>query len=111
MRRPGPGPRRPHVQLAPDLDHDLGHIDRAPQQIDPAPTQPGQLADAQPAVGSDQDQRPVARADHVGQAGDLGRVQEPHLLPLDLGQPHRPARRAGHHVGVDRRRHPPAEEW
>jgi hypothetical protein len=45
----GPGLGRPHVQLVPDLDHDLGHVDGAPQQIDPAPAQPGQLPNAQPA--------------------------------------------------------------
>jgi hypothetical protein len=39
------GPCRgwPHVQLALDLDHDLGHVHRAPQQVDPTPTQPSQL--------------------------------------------------------------------
>jgi hypothetical protein len=41
------------VQHASDLDHDLGHLDRPAQQVDPAAAQPGQLPDPQPAVGAD----------------------------------------------------------
>ena len=48
--------------------------------------------------------------DRVGQPGDLGRGQEPHLLPLDLGQRHPPTRRLREHPGIDRRAHDLAEE-
>ena len=106
----GPGLGRPDVQHAPDLNHDLGHLDRPTQQVDAAAAQPGQLPDAQPAVGGDQDQRAVARADRVGQGGDLGRGQEPHLLPLHLGQRHPPTRRLREHPGIHRGAHDLAEE-
>jgi hypothetical protein len=76
MRRPARVFGRPHEQLAADLDHDLGHVHRPAQQVDPAAAQPGQLPDAQAAVGADQDQRPVALTDGVGQLGDLGRVKD-----------------------------------
>jgi hypothetical protein len=33
------------MQHAPDLDHDLGHLDRPAQQVDVTAAQPGQLAD------------------------------------------------------------------
>jgi hypothetical protein len=88
----GPGLGRPDVQHAPDLDHDLGHRDRPAQQVDAAAAQPGQLPDAQPAVGADQDQGAAAGRDGVGQGGDLGRGQESYLLPLDLGQRDPPTR-------------------
>jgi hypothetical protein len=78
-----------------DLHDDLGDVDRAAQQVDAAAAQAGQLSHAQPAVGAEQHQGSVARANGVGQASDLGRVQEAHLLALDLGQPDRPAGRAG----------------
>ena len=71
------------MQQALDLDQDLGRLDGSPEQVEAATPQPGQLADAQPAVGADQDQGPVAGLDRLGQGGDLGRGQEPHLLPLD----------------------------
>jgi hypothetical protein len=61
---------------------DLRNVDRTAQQIDAAATQAGRLPHAQAAVGAEQHQGSVARADGVGQAGDLGRVQELHLLPL-----------------------------
>jgi len=32
---------RPEAQLTPDLSHDLGHLDRAMQQIDPSTPEPG----------------------------------------------------------------------
>ena len=72
--------------------------------------QPGQFADAQPSIGADQDQGAVARGDGVGQGGDLGRGQEPHLLPVYLGQRHPPARRLRDHAGVHGRAHDRAEE-
>jgi hypothetical protein len=34
-----------------------------------------QLADAKPAAGADEPQRPLGRVDLVGQVGDLGRVE------------------------------------
>jgi hypothetical protein len=98
------------VQHASDLDHDLGHLDRPAQQIDAAAAQPGQLPDPQAAVGAHQDQGAVAGPDGVGQGGDLGRGQEPHLLPLVLGQRHPPTRRLGQHPSVDRRAHDLAEK-
>jgi hypothetical protein len=33
------------VQDAPDLDHDLGHLDGPTEQVDAAAAQPGQLTD------------------------------------------------------------------
>jgi hypothetical protein len=54
------------MQHPSDLDHDLGHLDGPAQQVDAAVAQPGQLPDAKPAVGADQDQRTVARVDRVG---------------------------------------------
>jgi hypothetical protein len=101
---PGPGLGRAGVELAADLNDDLGDVDRAAKQVDAATAQAGQLPHPQAAVGAEQHQGAVARADGVGQAGDLGRIEEAHLLPLDLGQPDRPARRTGDHVGVDGRR-------
>jgi hypothetical protein len=63
------------VQHAPELDHNLGHRDHPEQQVDAAAAQPGQLPDAQAAVGAGQDQGAVASMDRVGQGGDLGRVR------------------------------------
>jgi hypothetical protein len=55
-----------------DLHDDLGDVDRA----DAAAAQAGQLSHAQPAVGAEQHQGSVARADGVGQASDLGRFRK-----------------------------------
>jgi hypothetical protein len=98
---PGPGLGWAGVQLAVDLNDDLRDVDRAAQQVDAAAAQVGQLPHSQAAVGAQQHQGSVVGANGVGQAGDLGRVQEAHLLALDLGQPDRPAGRTGDHVGVD----------
>jgi hypothetical protein len=89
----------------PHLGDDLRHLDRPPEQVDPTTAQPGQLPDAQATVGGDQDQGAVAGHDQVGQPGDLSRGQEPHLLPLDLGQRHPPTRRLRQHPGIHRRTH------
>jgi hypothetical protein len=97
---PGPGLGWAGVELAVDLNDDLGDVDCALHQVDAATAQAGQLPHAQPSVGAEQHQGSVARADGVGQAGDLGRVEEAHL-PLDLGQPDCPAGRPWDHVGVD----------
>ena len=77
-----------HSQPATNLGDDLGDLHHAPQQVDPAAAQAGQLPDAQAIVGADQDEGAVAQADGVGQAGDLDRGQKPHLLSLNLGQRH-----------------------
>jgi hypothetical protein len=74
------------VQPALNLGDVLGHVDGAGVRVDAGARQPGQLPDAQPAVGDDEHQRPVGPADHLGQAGDLGRVEIAHLLRLDPGQ-------------------------
>jgi hypothetical protein len=80
---PGPGLGWAGVELAVDLHDDLGDVDGAAQQVDAAAAQAGQLSHAQAAVGAEQHQGSVAGADGVGQAGDLGRVEEAHLLALD----------------------------
>jgi hypothetical protein len=54
----------------PELGDDLGHLDRPPEQVDPAPAEAGQFPNAQAAVGGDQDQGAVARLDAIGQAAD-----------------------------------------
>jgi hypothetical protein len=95
------------VQHPADLHDDLGHLDRPAQQVHPASPQLGQLPDPQ-AVGADQGA--VAREDRIGQGGDLGRGQEPHLLPLDLGQRHPPTRRLRQHAGIHGRAHDLAQE-
>jgi hypothetical protein len=51
---PGPGLGRAGVELAVDLDDDLGDVDGAAQQVDAAAAQAGQLAHAQAAVGAEQ---------------------------------------------------------
>jgi hypothetical protein len=106
----GPGLGQAERHPAVHLGQDLGHLDDAAQQVHAAATQPGQLPDAQPAVGRDQDQRPVALVDHLGQPRDLGRREEPHFLPLHLRQRQAPAGRLGDHAGVDRGAHHLAEE-
>jgi hypothetical protein len=74
--------------VAPRLGDDLDHLDSTALQVDPTPAQPGHLADAQAPEGPEQNQRPVVEPDRVGQLPDLGGGEEPHLLPLDLGQRH-----------------------
>jgi HAD superfamily hydrolase (TIGR01509 family) len=64
-------------------------------QVDPAAAQARHLADAQPAVGAKQDERPVVRPDRVSELQYLRGGEEPHLLPLDLRQRHPSARRCG----------------
>jgi hypothetical protein len=46
MRRPARVLGGPLEQLGADLDHDLGHVHRAAQQIDAAAAQAGQLSHA-----------------------------------------------------------------
>jgi hypothetical protein len=77
---------RPNLQLAGHLGHDLGDLDGAAQRVDALASEARQLADAQPAVGADQDQSAVPRPDDVSEPGDLDRGEEAHLLPLDLGE-------------------------
>jgi hypothetical protein len=43
---------RPDLQLAGYLGHDLGDLDGAAQQIDAFASEPGEVADAQSAVGA-----------------------------------------------------------
>jgi hypothetical protein len=71
----GAGLGRPYAQPATHLGNDLGDLDRASQQVDPAAAQAGQLPDPQAAVGADQDQGAIAGADGVGEPGDLDRVR------------------------------------
>jgi hypothetical protein len=49
----GPGLGRPDMQDALDLNDDIGHRDRAAEQVHSASAQAGQLADAQASVGAD----------------------------------------------------------
>jgi hypothetical protein len=44
---------------------------------------PGQLAQAQPAVGADHHERSIALVDHGGEPGHLVGIEETHLLRLD----------------------------
>jgi hypothetical protein len=67
---------RPDVQHAQDLHHDLGHLDRAAQQVHPTAAQPGQLPDPQAPVGADQHQRPVARVDGVARVATSAGVRK-----------------------------------
>jgi hypothetical protein len=64
----------------------VGDLDGAAQHVDALASEPGELADAQPAVGADEDQGAVVRPDGVGESGDLDWGEEAHLLPLDLGE-------------------------
>ncbi|HET6835214.1 MAG TPA: hypothetical protein VFH30_15210 [Acidimicrobiales bacterium] len=85
-----------------DLDRVLNDPDGVGLGVDLGPAQAGQLADAQPAIGGDEDQRAVAGVDGVGELRDLHRCQEPHLLALDTRQLDPPARRLSQQSGVDR---------
>jgi hypothetical protein len=49
--------RRPDEQLALHLRDGLGHGDRSAQQIDAASAEPGQLPNAETAVGADEHER------------------------------------------------------
>jgi hypothetical protein len=61
------GLRRARLKLAGDLGHDLGDLNRTLVEIHPAVAKPGQLANAQSAEGTHEDQRPVATIDRRGQ--------------------------------------------
>jgi hypothetical protein len=107
---PGSGLRKPEEQLAFHFGHDLGHGDRAAQQVDATSAQARQLTDPQAAVRADQHQRSIQRSDGVGQRDDLGRSEEPHLLTLDLRQRHLAAGRLRQIAGVDGGTHHLAED-
>jgi Single-strand binding protein family len=71
------------VQHAPDLDHDLGHLDGATEQVDAIAAQPGQFPDAQPEA---------LTGHHDRGSHQLRR------------QPHQPARGPLHRGGIARAR-------
>jgi hypothetical protein len=87
--------------VALDLDGVLDDPNRGGAEVDLGAAQTGQLTEPQPAVAGDQDQRPVAGVDGVGEPGDLDRGEEPHLLTLDARQLDAPARRLRQQPGVD----------
>jgi len=93
--------RRPEVHLPADLDRLLGHADRAPENVDPTPAESGHLREPQTAVGLQKHERPVSRLDDMGEATDLLRREEPHLLDLDLRQRHLATRRDGDEAAVN----------
>jgi hypothetical protein len=68
------------------------------------------IADAEPAVGAEEDQRPIVRPDRGGQARDLLWAEEAHLLAVNLGQRHPAAGRPRDHAGVDGGGHDLAEQ-
>ena len=53
------------------------------EQVDAVAAQAGHLAQAQSAVGADEDERPVAHVDRRRELGDVARGEETHLLRLD----------------------------
>src|SRR3954454_8442142 len=99
LARKGHGPpaglrlRRPEVHLPPDLDRLLSNADRAPEDVDPAPAEAGHLREPQTAIRLQKHEGPVPRLYDMGEATDLLRREEPHLLDLDLGQRHLATRR------------------
>ena len=84
-----------------DLDGVLYDPDGVGLEVDLGPAKACQLADAQPAIGGDEDQRPVSRVDGVGELRYLRRCQKPHLLALDARQLDSSARGLGQQPGVD----------
>ena len=49
----------------------LDDLEVAMEQVDAVAAQAGHLAEAQPAVGADEDERPVAHVDGRGELGDV----------------------------------------
>jgi hypothetical protein len=69
---------------ATDLHRSLDHPSRAAKQIQPTDPERNQLAGTQARIGSKQDERPVSELGHRREPLDLFRVEEMHLLALDL---------------------------
>jgi hypothetical protein len=84
---------RPH-ELATHLLDGVSDARGAVGEVDHLAPESGKLAEPETAVRVEHDQCPVARADRVGERGDLGRIDDPHLVTLDSRQPHVLARRA-----------------
>ena len=107
---PGAGLGRGELVHASDLDELLGYVYPAPEQVDTSAAQPGQLAPAEPAVGTEENKGAVARVDSFGERRDLSRCQESHLLALDLWQPDALGWVGCDHAGADGGAHGATEE-
>jgi hypothetical protein len=69
-----------------DLHRGLDHPSRAAKQIQPTDPKRDQLAGTQARISGKQDERPVSELCHRREPLDLFRVEEVHLLALDLGR-------------------------
>jgi hypothetical protein len=101
--RPPAGPRlwRAEMHVAANLDCLLGDSHRAPQKVQSTPPKPCHLGESQATVGLHKDECPIPRVNSFGEASDLGRGEETHLLRFDLGQRHLVAGRGRQEAAVD----------
>ena len=98
----GPSSLAARVQLAMNLGHHLGDLDRPGSRSSRLRRSPA----ISPMRGRHRHRAgsaPDSAGRRHGQAADLGHGQEPHLVSLDPGQRDRPAWRAREHVGAHRR--------
>ena len=64
----------------------LDDLELAVEEVDAVATQPGHLAEAEPAVRADEHERPVPLIDRPGQAGHLVGFKDAHLALLNPGR-------------------------